>query len=99
MNDGRFTYQLSPVVAIEHFGERSLALHCVDLRLIELNATARELFSRLDGRNSVEQVARSIASDYDWPPETVLQDVRAVIDRMVELGMLEPVELLPKEKN
>ena len=43
---GSQTYRPRPAVAIAQFGERALALHCLDLHLVELNATARDLIAR-----------------------------------------------------
>lgn len=84
-------YRQNPEVVIEDFDERSLALHCVNLRLAELNATARELVARLDGTSSLEQVARAIAEQCHYPPEAVLADVLAVVPRIAALGIIERV--------
>ena len=86
------TYRLNPVVAIEDFGERSLALHCEDLRMVELNATARDLVRRLDGQTPLEQVAAAIARDYDQSPETVFVDVQETIAQMVALDIVEQTD-------
>ena len=85
------TFRLNPVVAIEDFGERSLALHCEDLRMVELNATARDLIRRLDGEKNLSEVAGTMAADYDQPEETVLTDAQAVIEQMVALDIVEEV--------
>jgi hypothetical protein len=82
-------YRVNPAIAIEDFDDRSLALHCVDLRLVELNTTARDLLSRLDGQSSLRQVAASVAKDYDRPSEAVLADVQVAIAQMVELDVVE----------
>ena len=84
-------YRLNPVVAIEDFGERSLALHCEDLRLVELNATARELVNRLDGETPLEQVAAAMAADYQQPFEMILEDARIILGQMEQLGIVEPI--------
>jgi hypothetical protein len=84
-------YRLNPVVAIEDFGERSLALHCEDLRLVELNATARDLVNRLDGKTSLEAVAAAMAADYAQPVEVILDDARVILGQMEQLGIVEPV--------
>jgi hypothetical protein len=83
-------YRLNPVVAIEDFGDRSLALHCDDLRLVELNATARDLVSRLNGGTSLAEAAAAMAGEYGQPLEMVLADVESIVNRMVELDVLEP---------
>ncbi|MBN2005023.1 MAG: PqqD family protein [Anaerolineae bacterium] len=84
-------YRLNPVVAIEDFGERSLALHCEDLRLVELNLTARDLINRLDGKTPLETVAAAMATDYEQPFETILEDARVILGQMEQLGIVEPV--------
>lgn len=83
-------YRLNPVVAIEDFGERSLALHCEDLRLVELNLTARDLINRLDGKTPLETVAAAMAADYEQPFETILEDARVILGQMEQLGIVEP---------
>ena len=84
-------YRLNPAVAIEDFGERSLVLHCVDLRLVELNSTARDIIARLDGKANLHQVAESVAKDYDQPLKAVLADARATMIQMAELDVVELV--------
>ena len=86
-------YRLNPAIAIEDFGERSLALHCTELRLVELNATASDLVRKLNGQATLHQVAQSIAENYHLPLETVLEDVQAIMPQMVELGIVEHVTL------
>ena len=88
MTEASWVYRQSADVAIEDFGERSLALHCVELRLIELNATARDLIARLDGRSALHQVAAAIAEEYHQPPEAVLTDVLASMAQMDQSGLV-----------
>ncbi len=82
-------YQRHPTVAVENFGARSLALLGEGLRLVELNATAGDLLSRLDGRTPLQEVARSMAEDYRQPLEKVLADVLEAVRTMAELGLVE----------
>ncbi len=90
-------YRLNPVVAIEDFGERSLALHCEDLRLVELNATARDLLNRLDGETPLEVVAAAMAADYQQPFETILEDMQTILRQMEQLDIVEPVQHRPEQ--
>lgn len=85
-------YRLNPVVAIEDFGERSLALHCEDLRLVELNATARDLINRLDGETPLEAIVAAMAMVYAQPVEVILEDARVILGQMEQLGIVEPVQ-------
>ncbi len=91
MIEPSWVYRLNPAIAIEDFGERSLALHCVDLHLIELNATARALLSKLDGQISLCQAAASMVEDYDQPLEAILADAQTIVGQMVELDIVERV--------
>jgi hypothetical protein len=84
-------YRRSPAVAVEDFGERSLVLHCTNLEVIELNATARDVLKLLDGQASPREVADSITERYDTTPETALQDIQAIIVEMENLNLVEPV--------
>jgi hypothetical protein len=84
-------YRLHPAVAIELFGERALALHCVDLRLVELNVTAHNLLARLDGQTTLPDVAAALAVEYGQSRDAVLVDVQAVVSQMMDLGFVERV--------
>ncbi len=84
-------YRLKTEIAIEDFGERSLALHCEDLRLVELNATARDWLYRLDGASTLRQLAEIVAADYEQPVEVVLADVQELLAQLLELDLVEAV--------
>jgi hypothetical protein len=90
MSNAVLFYRLNPVVAIEDFGDRSLALHCEDLRLVELNLTARDLLNRLDGKTPLDAVAAAMAAEYAQPVEVILEDVRIILGQMEQLGIVEP---------
>ncbi|MFP4345945.1 MAG: PqqD family protein [Anaerolineales bacterium] len=82
------TYIVNPVIAIEDFGDRSLVLHCEDLRLTELNATARDILRRLDGESPLSGIAELMASDYDQPLEVVLADLLEIMEQMAALDLV-----------
>jgi hypothetical protein len=84
-------YQRNSVVAIEDFGDSSLVLHCADLRLIELNETARDLISRLDGQSTLGRVAAAMAEQYDQFPEAIEADAADIVMRLLELDIVEQV--------
>lgn len=92
MPNATTVYRVNPAIAIEDFGERSLVLHCEDLRLVELNATARDLVRRLDGATPLAQVAEAMAADYDQPVSVVLEDALAIIAQMDALDVVQQVE-------
>lgn len=91
-------YRLNPAIAIENFGERFLALHCEDLRMIELNATAGDLITKLDGQANLHQIASVLAKDYNQSIATVLTDLQAIMTQMLKLGVVECITCT-KEKS
>lgn len=54
-----------------------------------LNATAREIFIRCDGEQTLEQISAAISESYACDPQVVLQDLMVTIDRLVRLGLIE----------
>jgi hypothetical protein len=62
-------------VAIEDFEEGSLALLCEQLRLVQLNPTARDVLGWLDGERTVGQVAEEVATAYGQPSQRVQVDL------------------------
>lgn len=85
-------YRLNPAVAIEDFGDAALALHCIDLQLIELNATARDLIARLDGRSTLRQIAAAMVERYDQSQETIEADAAEIAVHMLEFDIIERVD-------
>jgi hypothetical protein len=84
-------YALRDEVAIEDFEDGSLVLLCEQLRLVELNPTARDVVGRLDGERTAGQVASAVAADYGQPFERVLSDVLELLDDLETQGVLDPV--------
>lgn len=97
MLDLKARYRQNPVVAIEDFGERSLALHCEELRFIEINATAHDLVRRLDEGMTLEEAAAAMARDYDQPLEIIVADAAATVADMVALDLLQPLPVSETE--
>ena len=81
-------YVLNPAITIEDFSERALALHCTSLRLVELNATARDLLARLDGQACLARIATEMAHDYQQPEDTVQEDLLEIVAAMAELDVV-----------
>ena len=76
-------------VAIEDFDDGSLVLLCEQLRLVQLNPTARDVVGRLDGRRSVRQVAIAVAEAYGQPFAPVLADVVELLADLERQGVVE----------
>lgn len=86
-----YIYRVNPVIAIEDFGERSLALHCEDLWLIELNSTARRVLQSLDGESTLWQVAQEMAAHFQQPIDVIVSDVQEAAAQMIQLGLVDLV--------
>ena len=57
--------------------------------IITFNEVGAEVFTMLDGTNSVEEIVTKIAKDYEAPYEVVAEDVNALIEKMRNQGLIE----------
>ena len=83
-------YALRRDVALEDFGERSLALRCDTLELREVNASARRMLALLDGVRTVEDIAAATGLANEL--------VRAALAEMERLGIVRRAARLEKER-
>jgi hypothetical protein len=67
------------VVLLDHTNER---IH-------QLNATASFIWSRLDGRKTIERVAAEMTQEFDVDEQKALADVGQIVAELVELELLE----------
>jgi len=88
--------RLAAQAAIEDFDDGSLVLLCNDLRLVELNLTARHIVGLLDGARTIHQVAETVAQTYGEPYDQALMDVTELLNDLEAQGVVELA--LPKEK-
>jgi hypothetical protein len=56
--------------------------------LVELDAIAAEVWTRLDGRTSLSAVAAAIATEYDADVADVRDDVRQLVTPLLQAGFL-----------
>ncbi len=86
-------YKLSKDARLETFEEGGLVLILRDRHLVELNASAVEIVSLLDGQRTVEKVAAEIVKEYDishdYPITNVIQDVLELCRELNQTGVLE----------
>ena len=75
-------------VAIEDFAEGSLVLLCEQLRLVQLNPTARDIVGRLDGQRTLYQVAEQVAQKAGHPVEQVLGDIQDLVADLEVQGVV-----------
>ena len=55
----------------------------------QLNSTARFVWTRLDGRMSVEGIADELIAEFGIDRETAERDLAQVLRQLAELGLLE----------
>lgn len=53
-----------------------------------LNPTAIKVFSMLDGKHTVREIAAAVATEFDVTPEQAFQDVDLFLRELAEHGML-----------
>ena len=83
-------YALRRDVALEDFGERSLALRCDALELREVNASARQMLALLDGVRTAEDIAAATGLANEL--------VRSALAEMERLGIVCRAVRLEKER-
>lgn len=59
-----------------------------DDELFTLNETGKAIWERLDGRNTLRDVAGDLALDYEAPLETIEEDVRGLVAELVDRQIL-----------
>lgn len=57
--------------------------------IITFNEVGSEVFSMLDGSNSIEKIIEVISEKYDVSGEIVKEDVLNVVEKMKEHGLIE----------
>ena len=63
----------------------------MDDELFSLNETGREIWSRLDGRRSLADIALVLAQAYDAPVAEIEQDVRGLVAELLKRRILKVV--------
>jgi len=86
-------YKLSKDAILETFEDGALVLLLGDRHLVELNLSAAEILSLLDGLRTPEQVADEIVKEHDISPDypitQVIQDVLELCRELNRTGVLE----------
>jgi hypothetical protein len=83
-------FRVSAQAAIEDFDDGSLVLLCNDLRLVELNHTARQIVGLMDGARTIHHVAEIIAHTYSESYDQALTDVMELLNDLQTQGVVEP---------
>jgi hypothetical protein len=86
-------YKLSNDAVLETFEEGALVLLLRDRHLVELNSSAAEIVSLLDGQRTPEQVATEISKNHvishDYPITRIIQDVLELCKELNRIGIID----------
>ena len=56
--------------------------------LYTLNETGKALWAGLDGKRTLQEIARGLAEEYEAPPGEIEEDVRGLVEELVRRRML-----------
>lgn len=76
-------------VLFRKFGEEAVLLHLKTERYFSLNDSALLMWELLIEGHSASEVAARVAAVYDVTPETVAEDLQALLARLRELELIE----------
>ena len=60
----------------------------IDDELYTLNETGKAVWSRLDGKSTLRQVAAALAEEYDAPEDVIALDVLGIVGELLSRRML-----------
>jgi hypothetical protein len=92
-------YVLKPSVAMEDFDDESLIFLPEERRLIKINAVARDILKRLDGKRTIYDIANELAIVYMEPFDLLLNDVFAILSDLSAQSVVKEVNRLKKIKD
>ena len=70
------------------FGSESILLDPVTGQFAQVNDSAIAIWTLIDGRRTVAEIAHQLAVEFEAPSEDVLIDVQALIDALLEARLL-----------
>lgn len=62
----------------------------------ELSSTAKEIFGLVNGRHTVSNIIEKLKVEYDAPEDIIRRDVIEVLQRFIEICIIIPLKLKPK---
>lgn len=81
--------RLAPGVRLKDDKARGQTVLLAPERVLVPDPTAVEVLQRLDGRQSVAQLSRALAAEYDALAETIQADVLELLADLAEKGFVE----------
>ena len=78
----------SSAVVARGLRDQTLLMDMESERYLTLDAIASQIWSMLDGTQSVAHIAAAIVDEYDAPAVTVRADIDALLSELFELGLV-----------
>jgi hypothetical protein len=77
-------WKLNPEVVAQRLGESMVLVNLATDRILELNATAAELYEMADGGLSQAEMETRLAEEYSVEPEMLRAEIDTVLRTLVE---------------
>ena len=78
----------SSAVIARGLRDQTLLMDMESERYLTLDAIASQIWTMLDGTQSVAHIAATIVDEYDAPAPTVRADIDALLTELFELGLV-----------
>ena len=85
LKQGFLTHKLADHEIVVAVGEATKWFH----GLIRSNETAAVILHCLEKETTEEEIVDTLCAEYNAPRETVRQDVREILDKLTEFGVIE----------
>jgi pyrroloquinoline quinone biosynthesis protein D len=86
--DEKSTPKLQRFVEMRHDAARDRWVILAPERVFTPNAVALEVLRLCDGKRTVEQIARTLASTYRAPEEDIRRDIVGMLQQLADKGVL-----------
>jgi len=80
--------KLRPFAKMRHDAERNRWVILAPERVLALNVAAVAVLNLCDGRRTVAQIARELATTYRAPDHRIRQDVIAMLQQLADKGIV-----------
>lgn len=94
--DENLKYSVREEVAIEDFPDISLLFMAGQLRLLEINNTAKMVLNLMNGQKNIKEVIRNISIEFDIDAEKISPEIKDLIAYMISEGVIYPEVKLVK---
>lgn len=80
----------APTVSSEELGDDLSLFDSATGTAVALNGTARDIWSLVDGRATLDDIVTTLARAYQVEPGAIEEDVRAALAQLVDAGVVVP---------